>query len=186
MPNSVELVGEECGLGRRRPGVRWTRLTGRHAGACKDWSHPSRGVHLNRAGLGRGEWRWHPFERDGRLRPRRGKFVGVGASRKAAPRSVRRRSRRPDAAGSENRGWAGAVGGGGGVPRGVWLVLPGSWGASKRSGGAVIPSTARDWKPTPAAELIPSRRRRTTARESSAGNRSTGPVWGPGNCRRKV
>src|ERR1700751_2023244 len=51
-----------------------------------------------------------------------------------------------------------------------------SLGASKRSVGAVITSTGRDWKSTPAAEQIPSKRRRTTARESSAGNRSTGPV----------
>src|ERR1700737_1602742 len=47
---------------------------------------------------------------------------------------------------------------------------------SKRSVGAVITSTGRDWKSTSAAEQIPSKRRRTTARESSAGNSSTGPV----------
>src|ERR1700694_3986167 len=61
----------------------------------------------------------------------------------------------------------------------AWTVLVSrsrSLGASKRSVGAVITSTGRDWKLTPAAEQIPSKRRRTTARESSAGNRSTGPV----------
>src|SRR4029077_17923698 len=61
----------------------------------------------------------------------------------------------------------------------AWTVLLSrsrSFGASNRSVGAVITSTGRDWKSTPAAEQIPSKRRRTTARESSAGNRSTGPV----------
>src|SRR5271163_4458367 len=51
-----------------------------------------------------------------------------------------------------------------------------SIGASSRSVGAVITSTGRDWKSTSAAEQIPSKRRRTTARESSAGKSSTGPV----------
>ena len=61
----------------------------------------------------------------------------------------------------------------------AWTVLLSrsrSAGASRRSVGAVMTSTSRDWKSTPAAEQIPSKRRRTTARESSAGNRSTGPV----------
>src|SRR6516165_8066625 len=61
----------------------------------------------------------------------------------------------------------------------AWTVLLSrsrSLGASNRSVGAVITSTARDWKLTLAAEQIPSRRWRTTARESSAGNSSTGPV----------
>ena len=40
----------------------------------------------------------------------------------------------------------------------AWTVLLSrsrSFGASKRSVGAVITSTGRDWKPTPAAEQIP-------------------------------
>jgi len=93
MLNRLESVRGECALGRGRPCVRSTELTGRRASACKDWSHPSRGVHWSRAGLGRGEWRWHLFWRGGRVRLRAGKRVGVGASRTAAPRSVRRRSR---------------------------------------------------------------------------------------------
>src|SRR5271165_7214206 len=63
--------------------------------------------------------------------------------------------------------------------RRAWTVLvrrSRSADASKRSVGAVMTSTCSDWKSTPAAEQIPSKRRRTTARESSAGNRSTGPV----------
>jgi hypothetical protein len=50
MLNRLESVGLECGLGRPRLGVRWTRSTGRRGAACKDWSHPSRGVHLSHAG----------------------------------------------------------------------------------------------------------------------------------------
>src|SRR6266403_5614017 len=61
----------------------------------------------------------------------------------------------------------------------AWTVLLSrsrSLGASKRSVGTVMTSTGRDWKSTSAAEQIPSKRRRTTARESSAGKSSTGPV----------
>src|ERR1700758_465650 len=96
--NRLELVEGECGLGRQRPCVRWPRLTVGRAGACKDWSHPSRAVHLNHARPGRAEWNWHPFWRGERLRPRPGMFVGVDASRTAA-----RRSGQADAGGSEDR-----------------------------------------------------------------------------------
>src|SRR6266403_645288 len=61
----------------------------------------------------------------------------------------------------------------------AWTVLVSrsrSLGTSKRSVGAVITSTGKDWNSTSAAEQIPSKRRRTTARESSAGKSSTGPV----------
>src|SRR6516162_6172993 len=70
----------------------------------------------------------------------------------------------------------------------AWTVLlrrSRSEGASNRSVGAVMTSTGRDWKPTPAAEQIPSRRWRTTERESSAGNSRTGPAWRTGNWRRQ-
>src|ERR1700745_4374148 len=61
----------------------------------------------------------------------------------------------------------------------AWTVLVSrsrSVGVSKRSVGVVMTSTGGDGKPTRAAEQIPSKRRRTTTRESSAGNRRTGPV----------
>src|ERR1700759_3905646 len=61
----------------------------------------------------------------------------------------------------------------------AWTVLLSrsrSFGASRRSVGAVITSTGREWKSTSAAEQIPSKRWRTTARESSAGKSSTGPA----------
>ena len=70
----------------------------------------------------------------------------------------------------------------------AWTVLPSrsrSLGASNRSVGAVITSTGRDRKSTSAAEQIPSKRRRTTARESSAGKSSTGPVRGTAKRRRQ-
>jgi len=103
MLNRFESVEEEYGFGRQPPCVRWTRLTGRRADACKDWSHPSRAVHWSHAGLGRDERRWHPFWRDERLRLQPGTLVGVDASTTAALRSGRRRSRQGDGAGSEGR-----------------------------------------------------------------------------------
>jgi Barrel-sandwich domain of CusB or HlyD membrane-fusion len=38
MLNRLELVGGECGLGRQRPCVRWTRLTGRRGGPSRSAS----------------------------------------------------------------------------------------------------------------------------------------------------
>ena len=72
--------------------------------ACRDWSHPSRAVHWSHAGLGRGEWNWHPFWRDGPQGQPAGRLVGVGANRTTGRRSVKHRSHRPDAAGSTGRG----------------------------------------------------------------------------------
>src|SRR6516162_9910746 len=85
MLNRFESVEEECGFRRQPPCVRWTRLTGRRGGACRDWSHPSRAVHWSRAGLGRGEWRWHPFWRGERVRLQGGMLVGVDASTTVGP-----------------------------------------------------------------------------------------------------
>src|SRR5580704_10267510 len=98
-------------------------------------------------------------------------FVGVGASRSnpaiceasfSSTRCSRIRGSR-----MSKRGWR---------ARTVLLSRSRSFGASNRIVGAVITSTGRDWKSTSAAEQIPSKRRSTTARESSAGNSSTGPV----------
>jgi len=157
-------------------GQRFAKAVARPCGASRDRSRPSRGVARTAQGLSRaagvGVFAGVMNEDDGQLE------LALEFAQKVSSAAIwvvsfsSTQWRRINGSRMSRRG------------RSCWTVSARrarSVGVSNRSEGAVMTSTGSEAKETCAAAAIPSSRWRTTASESSAGKRSTGPERRTGN-----